>query len=208
MTPRTLFAPARVVLLALVAAVPVLLLQGQAMAAGADPTTLVVAAPAKVSVGQKVEVQAKLTTASGPVVKATVQFVLPMSFFNTTADMVVASGLTDGQGLATATFQARSTGDLKVKAVFAGDASHAASNATAPMSVTGSTQLYKPDLGVRLRGLTSSPISSDNGVTDWVLSGWPIGALLVIIWGTYATAIYFMSRISADAAATEMEVSR
>ena len=193
------FSIPRLAILGLVASLPLLAGHLQASAAGQEPSTLAVAAPATVTVGQKVTVQARLTGTAGPIVKATVVFVVPTSLLNTSADMAVGQGVTDGEGLATATFQARVTGDLQVKAVFSGDNTYAASTATSAMSVGGSNQLYVPDIGIRLRGVTSSPIGQDSTVSHWLLSGWPIGALLVVIWSTYGAAVFFMSRISADA---------
>jgi hypothetical protein len=190
---------ARFALLALIAGLPLLLGHTGAAAAGQEASTLAVSAPATVTAGQNVTVQARLTGAAGPIVKAKVDFVVPTGFLKATADMAVGTGITDGAGLATATFQARMTGDLQVKAVFAGDNTYAASTSAAPMSVGGSTQLYVPDIGIRLRGVNSSPIGPGGGVSHWLLSGWPIGALLVLIWATYGVAVFFMSRISADA---------
>ena len=182
-----------------VAAVPLLIGAGSAAAAGSQPAAIAVAAPANVKLGQTVMVEARLTDASGAIVKATVQFAIPSSFLKATSDMVVATGVTNGSGLATATFQARSSGSLQVKAVFAGDTNHAAASATAPLTVVGNTELYTPDKGVQLAGITSSPFSANSQASHWVLSGWPIGAILVIVWSTYGTAVYFMSRISAEA---------
>lgn len=188
---------------AAIAVLPLFIAGGEARAAGQEPSTVTVAAPASVPVGQNVTVQARVAGTSGPIIKATVQFVVPTGFLKATADMVVGTGVTDAQGLATATFQARMTGDLQVKAVFAGDNTYAASAGAAPMSVSGSQQLYVPDLGIRLRGVNSSPVAQDGKVSHWLLSGWPIGALLLVIWLTYAAAVYFMSRISADAGPSE-----
>ena len=193
------FSVHRLAILGLVAGLPLLLGHMQAAAASQEPSTIAVSAPATVTAGQNVTVQARLTGASGPIVKAKVDFVVPTGFLKTSSDMAVGTGITDGQGLASATFQARMTGDLQVKAVFAGDNTFAPSTSAAPMSVGGSKQLYVPDIGIRLRGLNSSPIGQDSTVSHWLLSGWPIGALLVLIWATYGAAVYFMSRISADA---------
>jgi hypothetical protein len=172
---------------------------GQAAAAGQEPSALAVAAPATATLGQKVTVQARLVGANGPIVKAAIQFVVPATFLNTAGDMLVGIGTTDGDGLATAEFEARMTGALQVKAVFRGDTTYAASTASAPVSISGSNQLYVPDIGIRLRGLNTTPIGQEGTAGHWLLTGWPIGALLVLIWSTYAVAVFFMSRISAEA---------
>jgi hypothetical protein len=193
------FSIPRLAVLGLVASLPLFLGHMQAAAAGQEASALSVAAPATVTAGQNVTVQARLTGTAGPIIKATVQFVVPTGFLNATADMVVGTGITDGEGLATATFEARMTGDLQVKAVFVGDNTYAPSTGSAPMTVAASKQLYVPDIGIRLRGVNSSPLTQTGSVSHWLLSGWPIGALLVAIWATYGFAVFFMSRISADA---------
>jgi hypothetical protein len=144
---------------------------------------------------------------SGPIAKVAVEFAVPTNFMNNAGDMVVGTGITDSDGVASVQFEARMTGSLQVKAIFAGNDTYAASFATAPLSVGGSQQLYKPDIGIRLRGITATPIGQDSSVGHWLLSGWPIGALLIVIWSAYAVAVFFMSRISAEATGTP-EVTR
>ncbi len=190
----------RLAILGLVAGLSLLAGRLPAAAAGQEPTAIAVAAPASATIGTAVPVQARLVSAAGPIPHASVDFLVPASFLGTDGEMKVASGITDAQGLATATFEARITGALQVKAVFSGDNTYAPSTATSSMTVTGSKQLYVPDIGIRLRGLNSSPIAQSGTVSHWLLSGWPIGALLVLIWSTYGAAVFFMSRISADAA--------
>lgn len=200
MTSRFVSRPA-LALFAVAAALPLLLAFGHATAAGQEPTALAVTAPANATLGEQVTVQARLGMSSGPIAKATVLFAVPTNFLNSPGDMIVGSGITDSDGLASVQFEARMTGSLQVKAIFAGNDTYAASSGTAPLSVGGSQQLYKPDLGIRLRGITATPIGEDSSVGHWLLSGWPIGALLIVIWSAYAAAIFFMSRISAEGTA-------
>jgi hypothetical protein len=173
---------------------------GGAAAAGTQQATLAVTAPASATLGDQVTVTAKLTSAAGPIVKASVQFVIPTTFLNGSGDMVVAQAVTDGQGQATGTFEARSTGALQLKAVFAGDNTYAAvtAAASAATAVTGNEQLYVPDIGIRLRGLNTTPTGQATGLAHWFLSGWPIGAVLTLIWSLYASAVFFMSRVVAE----------
>jgi hypothetical protein len=171
-------------------------------AAGQEPTAIAVSAPASATLGEQVTVQARLGVASGPIAKATVLFAIPANFLDTSGDMVVGTGLTDGDGVASAQFEARMTGSLQVKAIFAGNDTYAASSATAPLSVSGSQQLYTPDVAIRLRGVTAAPIGPSSGAGHWLLSGWPIAALLIVVWSAYAVAVFFMSRISAEASRT------
>lgn len=173
---------------------------GGASAAGTQQATLVVTAPASATLGEQVTVTAKLTSAGGTIAKAPVQFVIPTTFLNGSGDMVVAQAVTDGQGQATGTFEARSTGALQLKAVFAGDNTYApvTAAASATTAVTGNEQLYVPDIGIRLRGLNTTPTGQATGLAHWFLSGWPIGAVLTLIWSLYASAVFFMSRVVAE----------
>ncbi|HEY5476832.1 MAG TPA: Ig-like domain-containing protein [Tepidiformaceae bacterium] len=190
------------------AAVAALASVGGVSAAGTQQATLVVTAPATANLGDQVTVTAKLTSAAGSLVKETVQFAIPTTFLNGSGDMVVAQAVTDGQGQASATFEARSTGALQLKGVFAGDNTYAPVTAAASstMTVTGNQQLYVPDIGIALRGLNTTPTGQATGFAHWFLSGWPIGAVLTLIWSMYATAVYFMSRVVAEGErATEVQ---
>ncbi len=173
---------------------------GAATAAGQQQATIAITGPGSATLGQQVTVQAKLTSAAGPIVKAAVAFVIPTTFLNGSGDMVVARAITDGQGQATGTFEARSTGSLQLKAVFSGNDTYAAATAvtTAPMAVSGNEQLYVPDIGIRLRGVNTTPTGQATGIAHWFLSGWPIGAVLTLIWSMYAAAVFFMSRVVAE----------
>ena len=177
----------------------VLVIPRGAAAAEPEPTTIALTAPAKANVGERVTVQARLTSSAGPIAKASVEFVVPTAFLHNQGDMVVARGVTDSDGVAAAEFEARMTGELQVKAVFRGNDTYAAATGTAPLSVSGSRQLYLPDIGIRLRGVNSAPIGGEDSLGHWLLSGWPIGAVLLLVWSLYGVAVFFMSRISADA---------
>ena len=190
--------------LALLAATVLLMIPRGAAAVGQEPVTVEVTAPANGNLGERITVQARLAASGAPVAKASIDFVIPTTFLNNQGEMVVARALTDAEGLATADFEARMTGALQVKAVFHGDDTYAAAaSATAPLNVSGSKQLFVPDIGIRLRGVNSTPFGGQNSLGHWFLSGWPIGAVLLLVWSFYAVAVFFMSRISADADRTE-----
>lgn len=168
-------------------------------AEGTEKTAMAIAVPANANLGQRVSLQARLVSASGPIAKAKVSFVIPTTFLNNSGDVVVAEAVTDSDGLAATDFEARSTGSLNVKAQFRGDDRYAASEASAPVEVAGSQQLYVQEAGIQLGGLNAAPIGQTGAWPHWALSGWPIAAVLIIVWSLYGTAVYFMSRISADA---------
>ena len=161
------------------------------------PTALAVSAPASVELGQRVTVQARLAGTAGPIVKATIYITVPMTFLHVTGDMVVASALTDGEGLATAVFAARSSGPLTVNAVFQGNATHAPSKASTQLTVSGDRQLYEQEVLPSVPGINAAPVASlgSSGTTRWLLTGWPIAAVLILVWSAFAAAVLSMWRI-------------
>ena len=168
------------------------------------PTAIAVAAPASAQLGQTITVKAKLVDASGNVFpQARVDFTSPEEFLNNTGDMVVTSATTGADGVATAQFQVRRSGPLTVKAVFRGDRTYAAAEAATTLNVTGSTQLYVQHVLPSVPGINASPVGAFGtaGGTRWLLTGWPIAAVLLIVWSSYASAVFLMSRIAAAAGA-------
>lgn len=194
-----LLAPGRWAVLALAAGFATIGGAGEAIAVDQQPTAIAVAVPETATLGDMVTVQARLVAAGGPIENALIAFAIPATFMNTDGDAIVTRGKTDSEGLAVASFQVRITGSLEVKAIYDGSDAYAPSTASGPITVSGSEQLYVPDVGIRLRGLNSAPIGHGNRFTPWILSGWPIGALLVLIWSLYALAVFFMSEIAAEA---------
>jgi hypothetical protein len=171
---------------------------GAAFGAGSLPTAIAVSAPTSVSLGDQVTLEARLESNSRPVAQAHVYFSIPTSFLGASADVMIAEVVTDSDGLAKANFEARSTGAVTVKAQFRGDASYAPSESGASMQVTGSQQLYAEKASLSLQGWNRAPLAS-GGWPHWALSGWPIAAVLIVVWSMYGVAVYFMSRISAAA---------
>jgi hypothetical protein len=203
MMKRTLFL--RVLLLGSALMVVASVVVPPANAAGTERTAMAIAVPANANLGQQVSLQARLVSEAGPIPKAKVSFVVPATFLNNSADVVVAEATTDSQGLASTDFQARTTGSITVKAQFQGDDRYAASEATTTLEVSGSQQLYVQEAGIQLGGLNAAPLGQSGAWPHWSLSGWPIAAVLIIVWSLYGTAVYFMSRISAEADELESE---
>jgi len=173
-----------------------------APAGSQQPTAIGVAAPGSVSLGQNVTVQAKLVGAGGvPIPKERIDFTTGTSFLQASGDMVLASATTDATGLAVAQFVARQSGSLTISAGFAGDGIYAAAKGNTQVTVTGNQQLYTQQAGVPLPGLNRAPSSdlylTPEVVPNWFLSGWPIAAVLLVVWSLYGTAVWFMSEIPA-----------
>ncbi len=168
---------------------------------GAQPTAIGMAAPPSIELGETVTVKAKLVGAGGaPVTNKRVDFTTTGNFLNTTSDMVLAAATTDAAGVATGQFVARRSGSIAITAVFAGDGGFAGAKAGTQVMVTGDRQLYQQQAGVALPGLNAPPDQNSNAVTwpRWVLSGWPIAVVLLLVWSLYGTAVVFIGEIAAQ----------
>lgn len=180
--------------------------QPLAARAQSDPqaTTITLGAPPSATLGSLVTVQALLVDASGQAIpKATVDFVVSADFLHTTGDMVVASAVTNPEGQAVASFEARSSGNLTLKAVFRGDADYATSTSVGTVSVTGDQQLYVEDIGLHVPFFNAPPAVSlgDTTVTIagalWpAVTGWPIAATLLVIWSLYLVVVTLVFRVA------------
>jgi len=166
------------------------------LAAASQPTAISIGAPATADLGQHVVLQARLINSAGqPIVKAQVVFISPATFLGTSGDVVIASATTDKTGLATADWQVRRNGTLSIRAEFRGDDQYATSQAAAQMAVSGSQQLYVQQAGVRIPGLNAAPVPALSGL--WPrLSGWPIAAVLLIVWSLYGVTVFLLFRIA------------
>ncbi len=192
--------PCRLMVLALAVSLPLLVLPRAALAqTPAQPTTIAVTAPASAQLGQRVTVQARLVGTAGPIAKARVEITIPTTFFNYDGEMMVASALTDAQGLVTAQFDARRSGEQTVSARFLGGGAYAPAQASAKLTVTGDRQLYVQEVLPSVPGINSAPVSgfATAGSTRWLLTGWPIAAVLILVWSAYAAAVFSMWRIAA-----------
>ncbi len=182
--------------LAGVAALPI---AAQAQTALA-PTAIGIGVPPQAQLGQLIPLQARLVGVGGvPIPKATIYFTSPTTFLNVSSDAVLAEAVTDAQGLATASWRATRTGGLTIQAEFRGDDRYAPAKATAPLVVGGERQLYVQQVGVRIPGLNTAPISGLPILARlWPgLSAWPIAAALLVVWSLYATVVALLWRIAA-----------
>lgn len=181
---------------------------------GGEATSLAIAVPASVELGGTVELQARLVDSGGaPVAKALVRFTAPLAFLDGESEVTLADARTGPDGVAVATVEARTAGDLTVSAVFDGDGRYAASSAKGHLAVAGDGQLFAQDAGVRLPGLNAGPaalpIFRNGGPSVAIvegtsklwpfLSGWPVALVLMIIWSLYASVVVVLFRIVLEA---------
>ncbi len=160
------------------------------------PTAIGISVPASAQLGQSILLQARLVDARGTGIPGVdVQFTSPATFLNTSGDMVIADAMTDSHGVAAAQYEVRRTGKLTVNAVFAGSDRYAPAKTSAPLAVSGDRQLYVQDAGVKIPGLNATSTQQTSGWPHWVLSGWPIAAVLLTVWSLYGVAVFFISQI-------------
>ena len=186
-----------------------LLLGGQAGADDRIATQLTVAMPASIALGQSLDARARLTdTAGRPVAKAVVAFSAQRTFLGTKDFSVFADATTDTDGSATAVLELRVAGAHEVRAVYLGDDRYAPAMASAPIVVSGDTQLYVQTAGVHVPGLNEPPqsdvvvLGEPNALLRFVgglwpaLSGWPIALVLATVWSLYVFVAYLVTRIA------------
>ncbi len=178
-----------------------------------EPTQLVVGAPAQSSLGQQMTVQAVLADSQGrPISKEVIYFATQRLFLGKTGDVVLAQAVTNSNGQATAEFADDFAGSITLRAEFRGDAQYAPSEATIQTSTTGESQVYVDHVGVDLPGFNVPPVSAPSaaitstpsGLVGFVqslwpaMTGWPVAAVLLLVWGTYFFAVTFVFRLAAS----------
>lgn len=203
-TIRTLL-PAVVLCLLAFAPVPV-----QAQAA-LKPTQIVIGAPAQTDPTQPLTVQAVLADSQGhPISKALIYFTTQAKFLSDKSDVVLAQAMTNSNGQAVAHLTNDFSGSIALSAEFRGDTEYAPSNATVQLLAPNETQLYVEHVGVDLPGFNVPPVrapkaslqSSQQGIDGFLqnlwpmMNGWPIAAILFIVWSTYLLALTFVFRVA------------
>ena len=184
-----------------------------------QPTRILVGAPAAPKPGGLLTVQAVLADGQGhPISKAVVYFTTQQSFLGSTSNIVLAQAVTNSQGQAVAEFNDNFSGAFVLQAEFRGDTQYAASNATAQVAAAGTGQTYVERVGVDIPGFTVPPAglpmaaigSRQKGVAGFIqglwpaMNGWPVAAVLFLVWSMYCFAISFVFR-AAGAASEDAE---
>lgn len=181
---------------------------GAALAQSAqEATTITIGAPATAALGQPITVQALLADSKGqPISKATIDFVMPITFLTGSGKMVIAQTITDKDGRARADIENQSSGDVTLLAEFHGNDEYAASSASAPITVTGDDQQYAEDIGVHIPLLNTAPSLTAGGNVTVIgaalwpsFTGWPIAAVLITIWALYFLVVTHLFRVAGAA---------
>lgn len=176
-----------------------------------EPTQIVVGAPAQATLGVPLTVQALLADSQGhPISQAVIYFTAPTKFLSASSDVVLAQAVTDGKGQAVAEVSDDSSATVTLHAEFRGDAQYAPSDATVQISAAGDAQVYAEHVGVDLPGFNVPPMgapeaslqSPQQGIAGFVqslwpaMNGWPVAAVLLLVWSMYLFAVRFVFRVA------------
>ena len=179
--------------------------------AALEPTQIVIAAPAHSNVGGRVTVQALLADSKGhPISKAVIYFTTQAKFLGGTGDVVLAQAVTNGKGQAVADFADDFSVPVTLQAEFRGDTQYAPSNATTQFGTVGNQQVYAVHVGVDLPGFNVPPVGaakaglqSQQGIVGFIqnlwpaMNGWPVAAVLLLVWSMYFFSVTFVFRLAA-----------
>jgi hypothetical protein len=175
------------------------------------PTQILVGAPSQATLGQPLTVQAVLADSQGhPISKAVIYFTTPATFLGSTNNVVLAQAVTNKDGQASTKIVDDFSGTMTLSAEFRGDTQYAPSNATAQISAAGEQQVYNDHIGVDIPGFNVPPVidgaqasfQSQTGIMRFIqnlwpaMNGWPVAAVLFIVWSMYLLAVKFVFRVA------------
>ncbi len=177
------------------------------------PTQIVVGGPAAPDLGGVTTVQAVLADLQGhPISKELIYFTTQANFMNDTGSVVLAQGMTNARGQAVVHFTYDFPGSIVLTAEFRGDAQYAPCKVSVQIGTTGTQQVYAEHVGVDLPGLNVPPVGSpvaaiqspQTGLDGFIqglwpaMNGWPIAAVLLLVWSMYFFAVTFVLRLAAS----------
>lgn len=177
-----------------------------------EATQIVIGSPSQASLGQPFTVQAVLADSKGhPISKAVIYFTAPTTFLGDTNNVVLAQAITNGKGQASAQIVVDFSEPTTLSAEFWGDNQYAPSNATAQISVAGEQQVYNEHIGVDIPGFNVPPVvggpqlslQPQPSIAGFIqslwpaMNGWPVAAVLFIVWSMYLLAVRFVFRVAA-----------
>jgi hypothetical protein len=178
-----------------------------------QPTQILIGAPATPKAGGLLTVQAVLADSQGhPISRAVVYFTTRQKFLGSTSDVVLAQAVTNASGQAVAQFADDFSGAFALQAEFRGDAQYAPSNGTTQIGAADTAQVYVEHIGVDIPGFNVPPVgapmasiqSPQPGIPGFIqslwpaMNGWPIAAVLFLVWFMYLFAIKFVFRVAAS----------
>lgn len=166
----------------------------------ATPVSIMIEVPPTGQLGGTITATATLTDADGMAIAGA------MVVFETDAvwgaefqgHMAIGSAETNDAGVASITYQLRTSGDVEVAAAFAGDHDHLPAEEETSLKVAGDQQLYSPSVGLRI---------------PW-LNLWVLAAVIMLVWSVYLAVgrrvirIFRLGRVVAASAGTGRSSTR
>lgn len=177
-----------------------------------EPTQIVVGAPTQSNLGETLTMQAVLADSQGhPISKAVITFTTQAKFLSRSDNVVLAQAMTNANGQAVAQFVNNFSGPLTLQAEFRGDAQYAPTSASIQISTNGGEQVYTEHIGVDIPGFNVPPVSApmvsiqsqQQNIWRFVqalwpaMNGWPVAAVLLLVWSMYLLAVRFVFRVAA-----------
>ena len=188
-----------------------------------EPTQIVVGAPTQSKLGETLTVQAVLADSKGhPISKAVIYFTTEMTFLSQKSDVMLAQAITNGNGQAVAHFVNNFSEPFTLRAEFQGDKQYAPANATIQIAMAGTAQIYVEHVGVDIPGFNVPPVSPPMAAVQslqqqsisrfiqslWpAMNGWPVAAVLLLVWSMYLLAVRFVFRVAALGSEPEEKLS-
>ncbi len=173
-------------------------------------TQIIMGGPAQSASGGAITVQAVLGDSQGhPISKAVIYFTSQSTFLGRTSDVVLAQAVTNAKGQAVAHLVDDFSGNATLSAEFRGDTQYAPCSTSIQVSETGGGQVYAEHIGVDLPGFNVPPGAaaraslSQPGITGFIaglwpaMNGWPVAAVLLLVWSMYLLAVTFVFRVAA-----------
>lgn len=178
-----------------------------------EPTQIIAGAPSSGILGQMLTVQAVLADSRGhPISREVIYFTTETTFLSKKSEVILAQAITNGNGQAVARFVNDFSGPVTLRAEFRGDNQYAPSNATTQLEIAGTGQVYSEHIGVDIPGFNVPPVSASVASAQslpqqniprfvqslWpAMNGWPIAAVLFLVWSMYLLTVKFVFRIAA-----------
>ena len=125
--------------------------------ANASQVSIGISAPEQAAVGDRIEVSATLqsTDDGRPLADTPVIFYTRGSIGGVTSDVELGRAVTDGEGIATLSYQARAAGEREIRVEYLAPGESEPQFASATISVTGAPQLHRSVSGVQIPVLNS-----------------------------------------------------
>ena len=180
--------------------------------AALEPTQIMIGASGAPDANGIMTVQAILGDSRGrPISKEVIYFTTQAKFLNGKGNVVLTQAVTNSSGQPVALFSDSFSGAFALSAEFRGDGQYAPASATVQLGGAPDRQEYAEHVGVDLPGFNVPPAgipmasaqSPQGGLDGFIqrlwpaMNGWPVAAVLLLVWSMYFIAVTFVFRVAA-----------